>query len=162
MIEISEGKFRSSASFGKRQEYIAVAELLRRRFDVYMTLVDDQQIDCVVRLPGNPPRYVDLQIKARSITAKNASTFAAMEIREPRSNFLFMFYSEASELYWIMPSLDVVRLANRNKSGENAGKYSIVFCNRNAAGKWIPRPKWKQYQNAFELIRAARDTVETE
>jgi hypothetical protein len=30
---------RSTASFGKRQEYIAVAELLRRGFDVYMTLV---------------------------------------------------------------------------------------------------------------------------
>lgn len=41
--------FRSSASFGKRQEYIAVAELLRRGFDVYMTLVDDQQIDCAFR-----------------------------------------------------------------------------------------------------------------
>jgi hypothetical protein len=34
--------YRSSASFGKRQEYIAVAELLRRGHDVYMTLVDDQ------------------------------------------------------------------------------------------------------------------------
>lgn len=42
-------KHRSTASFGKRQEYIAVAELLRRGFDIYMTLVDDQQIDCVVR-----------------------------------------------------------------------------------------------------------------
>jgi len=40
---------RSTASFGKRQEYIAVAELLRRNYDVYMTLVDDQQIDCIVR-----------------------------------------------------------------------------------------------------------------
>jgi hypothetical protein len=154
--EISEGKFRSSASFGKRQEYIAVAELLKRRFDVYMTLVDDQQIDCIVRLPGNPPSYVDLQIKARSKTAKNASTFAAMEIREPRANFLFVFYSEACDTYWVMPSLDLVRLANRNKAGENAGKFKIDFCNCNAAGQWIPRPKWKIYENAFELIRSAR------
>jgi hypothetical protein len=38
---------RSIASFGKRQESIAVAELLRRGFDVSMTLVDDQQIDCI-------------------------------------------------------------------------------------------------------------------
>lgn len=41
--------FRTSASFGKRQEYVAIAELLRRGFDVYMTLVDDQQIDCIIR-----------------------------------------------------------------------------------------------------------------
>jgi hypothetical protein len=39
---------RSTASFGKRQESIAVAELLRRGFAVYMTLVDDQQIDCII------------------------------------------------------------------------------------------------------------------
>lgn len=41
--------FRSSASFGKRQEFGAIAELLRRGYDVYVTLVDDQQIDGVVR-----------------------------------------------------------------------------------------------------------------
>jgi hypothetical protein len=150
-----EHSFRSSASFGKRQEYIAVAELLKRRFDVYMTLVDDQQIDCVVRLPGSPPSYVDLQIKARSKNAQNASTFAAMEIREPRDNFLFLFYSEACDTYWVMPSLEVIKHANQNKTGKNAGKYSIVFCNPNAAGQWISRPKWKQYENAFDLIRKA-------
>ena len=44
---------RTTASFGKRQESIAVAELLRRGFDVSMTLVDDQQIDCIVRQEQN-------------------------------------------------------------------------------------------------------------
>lgn len=41
--------YRSTASFGKRQEYVVIAELLRRGFDVYQTLVDDQGIDCVIR-----------------------------------------------------------------------------------------------------------------
>jgi hypothetical protein len=59
--------FRSSGSFGKRQEYIAVAELLRDGYDVYMTLVDDQQIDCLVHLEvDSHPVYIDVQIKARS------------------------------------------------------------------------------------------------
>lgn len=59
--------YRSRASFGKRQEYVAVAELLRRDFDVYMTLVDDPQIDCIIRQEVNGHlRYVDIQIKARS------------------------------------------------------------------------------------------------
>ena len=49
---------RSTDSFGQRQEYITVAELLRRNYDVYITLVDDQQIDCILHqenghlLPG--------------------------------------------------------------------------------------------------------------
>jgi hypothetical protein len=46
--------FRSSASFGKRQEFAAIAELLKRNYDVYSTLVDDQQIDCIVRLQRDP------------------------------------------------------------------------------------------------------------
>jgi hypothetical protein len=147
--------YRSTASFGKRQEYIAVAELLKRGFDVYMTLVDDQQIDCVVRIPGSPPSYIDLQIKARSKTARYAGTFAALEIKEPRENFLFLFYSEACDTYWVMPSLDVVKLANRNNAGANAGKYRIVFCNQSVSGAWKPRPKWREYENAFKLIGRA-------
>jgi hypothetical protein len=122
-----------------------------------MTLVDDLQIDCIIRIPGAPPSYIDLQIKARSKIAKNAGTFAAMEIREPRENFLFLFYSEACDTYWVMPSLDVVRLASRNKQGKNAGRFSTVFCNRNVAGKWIPRPKWEKYRNAFHLIGRAEE-----
>ena len=61
-------KYRDTASFGKRQEYSVVAELLKRGFDVYMTLVDDQGIDCIIRL--NSGRYLDIQIKARSKEVK--------------------------------------------------------------------------------------------
>jgi hypothetical protein len=84
--------FRSSASFGKRQEYIAVAELLKQGRDVYMTLVDDQQIDCVIRQEKDGQlRYLDIQIKARSKDARQPGTFAAMEIRQPREIFFLLF-----------------------------------------------------------------------
>lgn len=108
---------RSTASFGKRMEYVAISELLRRRFDVYMTLVDDQGIDCVIRQERNSKlRYLDVQIKARSKDAKQAATFAAMEFPGARKNFWFIFYSEAADTYWVMPSLDLIGLAR--KTGE--------------------------------------------
>jgi hypothetical protein len=148
---------RTTASFGKRQEYIAVAELLRRGFDVYMTLVDDQQIDCVIRqeVDGHL-RYLDVQIKARSIDAKHSSTFAALTVRKPRENFWFIFYSEKIGVYWVMPSLDLVRLANVNKGGVdkmggNKGKLTVVLANKNKGG-WKPRPKFSRYENAFHLL----------
>jgi len=147
--------FRSSASFGKHQEYIAVAELLRRNFDVYMTLVDDQQIDCVIRLDKDGQlRYWDIQIKARSADCEpsNAGRFAAMDIRKPRENFYFIFYSEQADTYWIVPSLELVQEANRNKEGKNKGKYTINFCNVTKSGV-TPRPRFKKYQNVFELLR---------
>lgn len=128
--------------------------MLRRGLDVYMTLVDDQQIDCIIRKSGNPPSYIDVQIKARSETAKNAAMFAAMEIREPREGFIFVFYSEACKMYWIMPSLDLVAKANVGKSGKNAGKYKIVFANKNRDGIWAPRPKWSEYENNFKVLGA--------
>jgi hypothetical protein len=61
-------RFRHSASFGKRQEFGAIAELLRRGYDVYLTLVDDQGIDCIIR--QGPGSYFDVQIKARSKESK--------------------------------------------------------------------------------------------
>ncbi len=149
---------RSTASFGKRQEYIAVAELLRRGFDVYMTLVDDQQIDCVIRQERNGRlRYLDVQIKARSKDAKHAATFAALTIRKPRQDFWFIFFSEAAGTYWVLPSVDVVRLSNVNKGGKtkkgkNKGKLTIKLANKNNSG-WKPRPKFKEYENAFELLK---------
>ena len=151
---------RTTASFGKRQEYVAVAELLRRGFDVYMTLVDDQQIDCVVRQEINGKlRYLDVQIKARSADAKHGATFAAIHVRKPRPDFWFIFYSEATGdrgTYWVMPSMDLVRHANINKGGEskagrNLGKCTIKLATKNKTG-WKARPRFAEYQGAFHLL----------
>lgn len=144
--------FRSSASFGKRQEYVAVAKLLQLGHDVYMTLVDDQQIDCIIRQEKDDQlRYLDIQIKARSNDAINFATFSAFEVRKPREGFFFIFYSERADTYWIVPSLELVKEANRNKEGTNKGKYRIVFGNKVKDGV-RPRPRFKKYENAFHLL----------
>ncbi len=149
--------FRNSASFGKRQEFVAIAELLRRGLDVYLTLVDDQQIDCVVRKEvSGEPVYLDIQIKARSkeCNPRNAGTFAALEVRNPRRNFFFIFYSEQADCYWVLPSLELIKEANRNKTGQNAGKYRIVFTNLSRkTGQVVPRPRFETYRNNFELLK---------
>ncbi|KUK10378.1 MAG: Uncharacterized protein XD50_1349 [Clostridia bacterium 41_269] len=113
--------FRNTASFGKRQEYVVIAELLRRGFDVYQTLVDDQGIDCIIRQErGGELRYLDIQIKARSkeCSSKDVGRFAAMNIIDPRPNYFFIFYSEQTNTYWVVPSEDLVKLAYRNKTGK--------------------------------------------
>lgn len=161
MEETTPRRFRDSASFGKRMEYIAVAQLLKRNFDVYMTLVDDQQIDCVLR--GGPeanPRYIDVQIKARSKDCKPNSMgrFAAMRIKHPRPNLYFLFYSECADLYWVMCSMDVVREATSNKNGKHKGKYSLVLTNYSKRKKApVPRPRFKKYEGNFDAIREALD-----
>ncbi len=104
---------------------------MERGYDVYQTLVDDQGIDCVVRkVIDKEPRYIDLQIKARSKDCKpyDAARFAAMEIKEPRTNYLFVFHAAQLESYWIIPSMDLVtKLASKNIKGKNIGKSHLTF-----------------------------------
>jgi hypothetical protein len=144
--------YRSTASFGKRQEFIVIARLLQLGHDVYLTLVDDQQIDCVIRQEnGTNLRYLDIQIKARSSKINNPGTFSALEIRKPRENFYFIFYSELIDTYWIISSLDFIKEANQIKSGKNAGKYSIKFVNKYKENA-KPRPRFSKYENAFNIL----------
>lgn len=117
-------KYRDTASFGKRQEYIIAGELLKRGFDVYMTLVDDQGIDCILRLDQH--RYIDVQIKARSNDAQQWNRFAALSF-VPRKNLYFIFYAERTDTCWIMSSVEVDRLGRRNRTGTNAGLLTISF-----------------------------------
>ena len=145
---------RHPAAFGKRQEYIAVAELLKQGFDVYMTLVDDQGIDCIIRLDKN--RYIDIQIKARSKSAKQWNFFAAMTI-EPRDNYYFIFYLEFNNTFWVIPSTEVVKYAVTNKSGKNVGKHSLTIPKSETTKKAENFRKYKG-DSGFELLQAYKIT----
>ncbi len=145
--------YRHSASFGKRQEYVAIAELLKRGYDVYMTLVDDQGIDCVVR--QGPKKYFDVQIKARSkdCNPKNAAHFPQLDIPKPSRNYIFIFYSEAINKFWVIPSTTMVApgFCNQIKSGPSKGKYRIILTNYSQSKKLVSaRPKYAKYIDAFE------------
>ena len=150
------GSFRSLKSFGERFEYIAISELLKKGYDVYKTLVDDQGIDCIIRKTiCDKPLYIDLQIKARSkdCIPYDAGRFAAMDIKDPRENYLFLFYSEWLDATWIIPSLDLIKLSSQNKKGKNIGKYHIMLSGM-SDGKPIINKKYDQYKgsNGFNTL----------
>ncbi len=48
---------------GKWGEYFAKMAFVRAGFDVYSPEVDDRSIDALVRIPGTPPRYLEIQVK---------------------------------------------------------------------------------------------------
>ena len=70
--------FRHSAGFGKRMEYYVVGLMLKEGLDVYMPLVDDNAIDCIIRKPDGS--FIEVQIKARSSSVKqgDGALFAAI------------------------------------------------------------------------------------
>ena len=145
------GKYRDRASYGKRREYIAIAELLQRGCDVYIPLVDDQGIDCIIRRDDHD--YIELQIKAKSKNCRpgNAGTIAPLKIPNPRGNYYFLFYCEYVDTYWIFPSIDLVKKARMTKTGKNKGTYSINLT-RQRKGEVYARKEYSEYEDNFELL----------
>jgi hypothetical protein len=142
--------YRDTASFGRRQEFIAAAEFLKCGFDVYMTLVDDQGIDCIVRLDQH--RYVDIQIEARSRDAKNWNRFARLSF-EPRANLFFILMIERTARYRIIPSTHLADLGRRNKTGKNKGCVTVNVPKLLAGNK---HDRFKCYETdcGFDVLRA--------
>lgn len=70
--------FRHSAGFGKRMEYNLVGKMLMEGLDVYLPLVDDHGVDCVIKKEDGT--FIEIQIKARSneVTFGDAGLFAAI------------------------------------------------------------------------------------
>lgn len=141
-----------TAYVGKWGEYIVIAELLRRGYDVYAPLVDNQGIDCIIRRGDND--YVDLQIKARSKNCQlqNAGSFNGMKILKPREKYFFILYSERVRTYWIFPSTDLVAEAVENKEGKTKGKFSITLTGQKNKEPY-PLPEYTKYENKFDLLR---------
>ena len=118
--------FRHSAGFGKRMEYSIVGKMLMEGLDVYLPLVDDHGVDCVIKKEDGT--FIEVQIKARSkeVTDGDAALYAAIT-HELTPNFYFVFYSERLETMWILSSEEFLKECVTNRTGRNAGKRSIWF-----------------------------------
>ena len=128
--------FRHSAGFGKRVEYNLIGKMLMEGLDVYVPLVDDHGVDCVIKKEDGT--FIEVQIKARSNEVKfgDGALFSAIT-HEPSKNFYFVFYSEriknddgSEGAMWIMSSEEFLQECVTNKSGINEGKRSIWFNGR--------------------------------
>ena len=100
--------------------------MLMEGLDVYLPLVDDHGVDCVIKKEDGT--FIEVQIKARSSEVNNgdAALFAAIT-HDFTPNFYFVFYSERLDLMWIMSSEEFLQECVTNKNGKNAGKRSIWF-----------------------------------
>lgn len=118
--------FRHSAGFGKKMEYNLVGKMLMEGLDVYLPLVDDHGVDCVIKKEDGT--FIEVQIKARSneVTDGDAALFSAIT-HSYTPNFYFVFYSERLNLMWIMSSEEFLKECTTNKSGKNIGKRGIWF-----------------------------------
>lgn len=118
--------FRHSAGFGKRMEYNLVGKMLMEGLDVYLPLVDDHGVDCVIKKEDGT--FIEVQIKARSqeVNPGDAALFSVIT-HDLTPKFYFVFYSERLDLMWILSSEEFLKECVTNRNGKNAGKHSIWF-----------------------------------
>jgi hypothetical protein len=119
--------------------------MLKEGLDLYIPLVDDNAIDCVVRREDGS--FVEIQIKARSKDVKfgDGALFAAIP-HEYRKNYWFVFYSERLDVTLILSSNEFIRESRQNKSGKNAGLRSIWFNGKDTKmKKEYIKPQFSRY-----------------
>jgi len=86
---------------GTAAEFRVIGQMLAAGFDCYKTLVDDQSIDAVIRVPraGRLPAYFDLQIKS---SYKWSNIRGSVAHLADRSNaILALFNSASGEGFWL-------------------------------------------------------------
>lgn len=85
---------------GKAAELQVVGALIDGGLDCYLTVVDDQGIDAVIRAGAvGAPRYFDVQIKSARSWAGVRGSIAMLGTRE--NAVLLLFNSGSRELLWL-------------------------------------------------------------
>ena len=135
--------FRHLAGFGKRIEYKLIGDMLMEGLDVYVPLVDDHGVDCIVKKQDGT--FIEIQIKARSkeVIFGDAALFSAIT-HEPTKNFYFVFYSERMYMMWILSSKEFLEVCDTNVKGRNKGSRSI-WLNGKRNGVEYCKPQFEKY-----------------
>ncbi len=135
--------FRHLAGFGKRIEYKLIGDMLMEGLDVYVPLVDDHGVDCIVKKQDGT--FIEVQIKARSneVIFGDAALFSAIT-HEPTKNFYFVFYSERMSMMWILSSEEFLNECDTNVKGRNRGRHSI-WMNGKRGGVEYCKPQFEKY-----------------
>lgn len=108
-------------------EYNLIGKMLMEGLDVYVPLVDDHGVDCIVKKADGT--FIEVQIKARSKEANDgdAALFADIRHTAPRGNFHFVFFSERLVMMWILSPEEFPGECVTNKNGKNKGLRTIWF-----------------------------------
>ncbi len=147
--------FRDTSSFGKRIEYKIISELLVQNFDVYVPLVDDHGIDCIVKsVDYVNDTYKEIQIKARSKYADEKSNGCfTVDKHEIRNNYYFIFYSEIVDKRWCLTSKQFIDETIPSKGKRTLGRRKIVLFTKTKSGYKL-KDKFKKYiVNDYSIIR---------
>ena len=147
---------------GKYKELRVISELLELGLDVYPAAVDDQGIDCVVRVPhGDQVAYYDVQIKGYRGYNRVVGVYRkALEQQSPNYLLVLAFFHETKpdEVFFLTRD-QVLQLKDRAfGKGSNGGWGDLLFNKperQEFAGQTIERLPEFLRQRREELTQAS-------
>ncbi len=133
-------KITRTARFGRATEHLVFSKLL---LEGYKLGYPDSDVgeDCYIL---RNERYFGVQIKGRSIESKIsiAGAFTQLKVDNPRENYVFVFYCEHMQSFWIIPSLKLVEISRKRSEGT----YDIRFVGKKNGQPHI-KEKFEEYRN---------------
>lgn len=95
---------RQSQRLGKRGEYSVIGKLLEMNCDVYVPIVDVENIDCIIR--DEKGEYNEIQIKTRTMPEDKSYKNPCFDVHtmKPRKNFYVIGHIDGTLDYWVIPS----------------------------------------------------------
>ena len=121
---------------GKQGEYRIIGKLLAKNMDVYIPVVDIEQIDCLVR--NKTGEYSEVQIKTRTDPIKHT----VFEVRgfRARPHFFVVCHYLLSDESFVVPSVIFKKLSVQN------GKYRRIYMTKNI------KENLAKYREAYHLL----------
>jgi hypothetical protein len=142
----------TSQQKGKRAEFLVFGELLRRRVDLYLPVIDTG-IDAIVRRKDGT--YLEIQVKSTE-TPIMAGCFNVYDLDcYARKNFFIVGVdlSKQPPETWIFLSLVFVKYATVWKSKKGFKRYTLILDYKDRKhGNKLRRDILKRYREAWELL----------
>jgi len=143
---------RTSQQKGKQAEFLVFGELIRRRADLYLPVIDTG-IDAII--PKKDGTYLQIQVKSTE-ASEQAGWFNIWDLELYKGKNLFIVCVEMSKEppeIWVLPSEVFMEYANVSKSKEGWNKYTLGIDSKDTKHRnELRRNLLKEYREAWELL----------
>lgn len=111
---------------GKKGEYKVIGRLLGKGYPIYTPLMDIEGIDCIIR--NDKGLLLEIQVKSTGKNNKKPYKIVFKWDKKARKNYVFIFYVEREDSFWIIPSEYLAGENGKEIYGpDKNGKCSIDF-----------------------------------
>lgn len=130
---------------GKKGEYKVIGKFLEEGYPVYVPVLDIEGVDCIIR--NDKGLLLEIQVKSTGKNNKKPCKIVFKWNKKARKNYIFVFYVERENAFWIIPSEYLVGKGGKEIYGpDKNGECSIDFA-------VLKHKEWyKEFKNNWNIM----------